>query len=224
MDKGKIRSYTTKEIQDLACQYFKRHFPHYPDQIDIPLDIELLIEKDGHLISDIPDFIGQRIGQEGLLLWNKTLEKYDICIVKRYLDPQKNYLNRYRFTLGEELGHLILHAEYFKNLSFQSDAINFYSSLSNEEIHRIDREARIFAANILVPYPIIWDEAKKLVENLKDEKKKFLNYNDFEGHCANDLASLFEVSSESMKYRFYNTGIERGLLKPKYYEYFNKDN
>jgi hypothetical protein len=223
MDIGKIRSYSKEEIHSLAHQYLKKHFPQYPEQIDIPVDIELLIENDGYLISDMPDLIERKIDHEGLLLWNKTLEKYEICIVKRYLDPQKNYSNRYRFTLGEELGHLIMHAEYFKKLNSQDDAIKFYSSLSSEEIQRIDHDARIFAANILMPYSIIWDETKKLVEILKDEKRKFLNYNNFIGHCAIDLASLFEVSSESMEIRFKTTGIERDLLQPKYNEYFNKD-
>lgn len=205
------RSYERKEIREVAEEYLTDHFPGYPRGVEVPIDIELLLEKDGFRINVLPEFTSRAIGHEGALLWNKEEKSFVIYVTEKLIDPQRSYGNRYRYTLAEELGHSILHADKFKELETSDDAIEYYDAILAEDIKRMDREARYFAANILIPYLPLWEKIRVLVDILKEENKRFIDYNDFLGHTAKHFAELFEVSPESMFYRFKSTGVEHYL-------------
>ena len=87
--------------------------------------------------------------------------------------------NRRRFTVAHELGHWRLHKEELKNNPERS--ILFRIAIGQLNKDPIEKEANIFAANLLVP-----------MELLKKAKK---------GKTHQELAELFGVSTEVIGYR-----------------------
>jgi hypothetical protein len=62
-------------------------------------------------------------------------------------------LNRYRFGLAHELGHIILHRHLFRNVIFKTidQWINFIGELPAEQHYLLEYQARSFAGLVLVP-------------------------------------------------------------------------
>ncbi len=81
-----------------------------------------------------------------------------ICIDLEHSD---RYPELARFTLAEELGHLLLHAEVYRKCATLEQSIERYLELPPSDIDRMDRNVRYVGAAILVPQ-------RRLAEDLDD--------------------------------------------------------
>jgi Zn-dependent peptidase ImmA (M78 family) len=106
--------------------------------------------------------------------------------------------NRYRFTLGEELGHYLLHADYIPKVTAHSDALRTYATLPGR--WRMDRNARRFAAAVLMPM-------ETLVPNTEDLYAQIVGtvgFNDPDAvrkYLTAQMAKRYRVSTQSMRFR-----------------------
>lgn len=125
--------------------------------------------------------VEEKMGDDESGCIQKTDSGYKICVNKKHSE------NRKRFTIAHELGHFMLHDELigdgiFDNKLYRSDA-----SHPNERVQPYhETQANKFAANILMPAPLI----AKLKESGKTSTE--------------DLAEALEVSEQAMAIRLSN--------------------
>lgn len=120
----------------------------------------------------------------------------------------KNDLHRRNFTLAHEVGHLYLHESVLKDHTdgFEDYSIDSLSLIQNETVRRMEIQANIFAAYLLVPKNRLIIEVIKIFENLNIRKGHFYLDNQLCNirECDMGLTSLsntFHVSKEAIKYR-----------------------
>jgi len=103
---------------------------------------------------------------------------------------------RRRFTIAHELGHFILHSRSKSLFIDKNESIMYRNSESSTGEFLKEREANAFAAALLMPIPLILEEAKAL--NGDDIIEK--------------LASKFNVSTQAMSFRLSNLGYDFGMF------------
>lgn len=98
-----------------------------------------------------------------------------------------HHVNRQRFTIAHECGHLLLHkGDVHIDTSFRVNLRNKDSSKANnpEEI-----EANRFAAELLMPYEMIMSDLEKYEIDMEDENQ------------LKELADKYEVSVQALTHR-----------------------
>lgn len=101
---------------------------------------------------------------------------------------------RQRFSIAHECGHLQLH----EGKMYVDARINFRDSVSKLAVDAEERAANAFAAALLMPSTFVIDEIKKAIEkNMSDDAEAIID----------DLAQVFEVSTQAMTYRLKNLGL-----------------
>lgn len=94
-------------------------------------------------------------------------------------------LRRYRFTIAHELGHWICHVA---NAAQSQPKYCRAQDLSEDTDRTLEREANVFAAELLMPEPAVrtaWDDLG----------------------APDELASRFDVSPSAMRWRLYSFGL-----------------
>ena len=101
---------------------------------------------------------------------------------------------RQRFTIAHEIGHLLLHKgqTVFVDKPVRLDAV----SSMGTEVQEID--ANRFAAELLMPRPLVIEEVQKRLKNKKKGASERL---------IGGLARAFKVSTQAMEYRLINLGM-----------------
>jgi hypothetical protein len=143
---------------------------------EIPVPVESIAE----------DYLGLRIEQaymdcSGMLLPTERLIRINAAEGPRNEAP----LRRFRFTIAHELGHWICHA-----LEGADPAASYCRPIDLTEAadRSLEREANVFAAELLMPEPALragWEELGS----------------------ADALASRFDVSPSAMSWRLFSFGL-----------------
>lgn len=152
-----IKKRATQLVNDAKCT----DFPIRINQIVQYLKTEMKVNIHFRMMEMNKRYSGQyiRIDNEVGIICNKI-----------------HHQNRQRFTIAHELGHFVLNHGFKVNEHLEVE--NFKTKSP------IEREANIFAAELLMP-------KQKLLSYLKEHKVK----------NPNDLAVVFEVSSEAMWFK-----------------------
>ena len=100
---------------------------------------------------------------------------------------------RQRFTIAHELGHLHMHQGH-RVFVDRLVRMNLRDGSSNEE----EVDANAFAAALLMPRSLVLQEINRRVERTKSVEPRQLVV---------DLAGIFRVSPEAMRYRLENLAI-----------------
>ncbi len=113
--------------------------------------------------------------------------------------------NRLRFSIAHEIGHVVLHSDVFKKISYSSieEWIQFFQKIPEDQYTWMEQHAYEFAGRLLVP-------REKLIEKLKDtvsiaENAGFNSW-DTSGestreYIAHAIARDFEVSEQAIEKR-----------------------
>lgn len=105
--------------------------------------------------------------------------------------------SRQRFSIAHELGHLILHRG--KPLFVDHTVrVNLRDSVSATGTEREEVEANQFAAQLLMPEPLV----RLAVEGARAADERLTD-----AMLVDDLAKDFEVSPQAMSFRLINLGI-----------------
>lgn len=186
------RAYHVWEIEREASEVLRRAYGN--DVPDSHIDIDWIIESSMGLgLVPIPG-LRRAYGIDGVLCCY-TDGTCAIVVDEDLLDHRPN---RYRFTLGEELGHYVLHGDYLSQVNNVEDAVKLRRRLA--ESRHIDRNARRFAAAVLVPMSTLVPNASRVYSELvrvagTDDHAAILKY------MAARLSKLYGVSSEAMSHR-----------------------
>lgn len=158
---------------------------------EIPVEIEEIVEiKLKIKIIPIPDLMAQ-CGVDAQITSDFTAI---------YVD-QKNYendTNRFRFSLAHEIGHYILHEEFYKGLKITNfaDIVDFINEIDEEEYSHLEVQANKFGNYLLLPR----EELMKIRQDvLKEVRKKHdienIDEKTLNSYLAGYISLQFMVSS-----------------------------
>jgi hypothetical protein len=162
---------------------------HHPAG-ELPIPIEEIIEFElGLDIVPIPGLMSD-LDVDAFI----TADLKEIRVDK-YIQEER-VLTRYRASLAHEISHLLIHADFFKELEFETVAEwkTTLAALPQSELDRLEEQARLLGALLLVPPSKLkqqFDEARsKLPPSLRLEKLSEEGRKLFAG----GIAKPFEVS------------------------------
>lgn len=115
----------------------------------------------------------------------------------------EKYLERTRFTLAHEIGHMILHKEIYCVESFNTpeEYSKYQNNISNEDYDWLERQANIFAGCVLVPDQPLKEEVDRALSNQLTKEEDFaIPYLEF-------LPEKFKVSSMVLFRRIKKEGL-----------------
>ena len=170
----------------------------------IPVDIERVIEFNYRMdIIPIPS-LQMAYDIEGCSAYDFTAIYVDQYVYERIY-------NRYRFTLAHELGHKILHREYYNKLSFSriSDWANIVEQIDENDRSKMEYQAYMFAGMILVPKEILRVEFNKqlplIQSHIEQAQLNGISREDYlpimTDAIANKLSPKFEASRSVLNKR-----------------------
>ena len=148
----------------------------------MPLDIELIAERDLGITIDVRAGLNTQFGIRGFL----NLGENKIFIDEFFFDRNEELS---RFTIAHEIGHKVLHSGIYEKAKITTidQYHKFSSSISEEEYKRFEDQANNFAGCLLVPTEILVSLYNKILE----EKKMSIL----------DLTRYFKVSQATLKIR-----------------------
>lgn len=167
----------------------------FPRGTTIPVDVDLLAEAHlGLQILAVPG-LQKSFGVYGVFRkWPEG--HFDLVIDEDIMDRRPNL---YRFTIGEETGHYVLHRHHFATARTIEDACRVYVDL-REHHEVIDRNARWFSSAVLMPRSNIEAAAARYYPAMV-QAAGFSNPEAIVSTLTSKLAREFSVSCEAMRYR-----------------------
>lgn len=180
------------ELEQIAAKF---HQKYCGDPVDVPIDIELILERD--IGVEIIPFFGleRQYRINGILAKDVARDRFIIYVDEEMMENQEA---RYRFTLSEEYAHSVLHKDIFQDVEGLDDFLHLQRSITSEEIWLMDRNARYLAGTILVPAPHVCKLARELLPPQLDPLKPLL--------AKVRKEELFRVAAKAL-HGFYNVSL-----------------
>jgi Zn-dependent peptidase ImmA (M78 family) len=186
-----------ERIVDDAARFLRES--GYQDAIPVP--IEYIVEAHLHLdIIPVPNLL-RDFDVDGYTSHDLTSIYVDESVFER--SP-----SRYRFTLAHEVGHIVLHKEYFRRLHFGSvtDWKHFLEDLDPNDHSKLEYQGYTFGGLVLVPpehlrgrFLAAMDTVNPLVEQARAKGLTRNQYADYAvAAMAEILKDAFQVSTDVM--------------------------
>jgi Zn-dependent peptidase ImmA (M78 family) len=177
-------SLTYQDVANAADNLLKTY--HTSSQLPIPIE-EIVELKMNIAIVAVPG-IKQLLGIDAFISSDFTQITVDQnSLVK--------FTKRIRFSIAHEIGHLILHKEWYEKYGPKNfeDYLTFYDRIDNEVYKFMEIQASTFAGLVLVPPNLLLNEFK-----VRIGKIPHLETPEILIPIAQDLLEVFEVSGEVM--------------------------
>lgn len=145
-----------------------------------PVRVDAVAHRMGLLVEEIP--LGDEVS--GVLVIENG--QGTIGVNKNHAPARK------RFSIAHEIGHYVLHRKESELFIDKKFAAVFRDNKSSTGEHRIEIQANLFAASLLMPRYLLEKEIKVLGLDLGDDL------------ILESLAGKFEVSVQAMTYRLSN--------------------
>lgn len=178
----RVKFISDKEMIHIVEDFRGRHWPH-----GFPVDVEKIVELE----------LGMEIIPAANLWKGADTEAFLATDFKTIIVDKDIYLedrlgNKLRFALAHEVGHFVLHRDLFAyyQISSAEEYIRFIREIPDASYRRIELQANLFAANLLMPEEILLNKFREKAAN-QDGVDSVLN----------EASRYFGVSNEAMKYR-----------------------
>lgn len=127
-------------VDDFCTEY-------HIDQLQVPLDVELIVESDLRLELRPEANLHKRTDLDALLTTNRKTIVVDL---ERF--TKQHMQNRLRFTIAHEIGHYILHEELYRGIAFDSveDWLKFFENFPPIEYRKLEWHCDEFAGRLLI--------------------------------------------------------------------------
>ena len=179
---------------------------------EIPVDIDAIIEfRLGLEIRPVKS-LKSVYDIDGML--SRDLS---IIFVDNDMYSDIRYESRLRFTLAHEIGHLVLHRDFYLNQNFENagDWLDIIQSLYPNDLDWYERHANEFAGRLLVPGDQLTKEISAINDEIEKPKEKAVELDlgdEMErwviSAVARKVCQKFQVSSQTIEIRM----IERVLI------------
>ena len=162
-----------KHIRDVALRLYAKH-----SNGQVPVDVaKIAREETGATINEEP--VEDNVS--GFLAWKNGRPVIGV--------NGRHSQNRQRFTIAHEIGHILLHPQLNLHID-DTFALKLRSDKSRRSETTDEREANIFAAELLMPITRLMEDTKRIgVIDLHDEQR------------IEQLAKLYKVSPQAMAIR-----------------------
>ena len=163
-------------------------------EFDVPVDIDLLAERLKGVSLDYARGLREHHSLDGAVLRDTDTGELLIIVDEWLADSNPN---RYRMTIAEEVAHIVLHRRLIDAIN---DVATFRELHQHPRFHQIERNAKRCAAALLMPGSAVVELAQEIYPQLV----KVAGFNDVtavQKYLASQLAKVFEVSAETMRYR-----------------------
>ena len=182
-----------QSIGQIADQFLAKCHPN----LILPIPIEEIAEKKLNLKIIPESNLKRDFDVDGFLTSGLTAIFIDF-------DLYQKFENRTRLTIAHEIGHTVLHGEFFKSLKIQSasDLDNLATKLSEEQYRWLEYQAYSFGSQVLIPKDLLLQEIRK-----RTGKIPHLETPEVLAPIAQDLLVVFQVSGEAMLRRLQKEGI-----------------
>lgn len=189
-------SITFRDVATAADKFLRTY---HPSNI-LPIPIEEIVEiKMGVALYAIPG-IKPLLGIDAFINSDFT----QITVDENSLTT---FTARARFSIAHEIGHLILHKEWYKKYGPQNidDYLIFHERIDVKSYKYIEIQAHTFAGLVLVPKDLLLNQLKLRLGRVPNHENTEILI-----PVANDLLDIFQVSGDVMLRR-----LEReGIVKP----------
>lgn len=185
------REYSVAAIERRAADLLRRH---YGTRVQIPVDVDLLLEREPGVTLDYHLRLREVHGVVGVVLHERRTGRLIVLIDAQVADHNPNF---YRFTVAEELGHVILHRPLIEKIRTLREAEALHAS---EEYRGMDRNAKRFAAAVLMPPKEVLRDAEEIYPQLV-AVAGFGDVEAVQGHLVNQLIRRYRVSTQAMRIR-----------------------
>lgn len=181
--------YVQKEAQNFLQKYHPQNSLPIPIEeiVELQMGIGLNIVNGIKQLLDIDAFINQRFSE--IFIDELSFKKYPA---------------RTRFSIAHEIGHLILHREWYESSGPGNvdNYLEFLDRIDDETYQKIERQASTFAGLILIP-------TKRLIEIIKQRVGKIPNNEEPEllAGIIQDLPAIFNVSEMPILWRLQDEEI-----------------
>lgn len=184
---------TLSDVTKAAHDFLEQHHP----SLEAPIPIEEIVEISMGLgLAVVPGI--------KLLLGIDAFINSDFTGITIDEDSFNQYPERTRFSIAHEVGHLILHKDwYLKNgPKGLTDYLTFHDRIDKEVYKYIEIQAHTFAGLVLVPTSTLLTELKKKIGKIPaNETPEILI------PVAQDLLDTFKVSGEVIWRRLQREGV-----------------
>lgn len=186
-----------QNIQNAADEFRNKYW-----DVSIPIDIELIIEKDlGMLVIPI-EGLKQSCQTDAMLLSNLEEIVYDPNVP----------VNRLRYSIAHEIGHYVLHSSALEHLRPDSyeNWFEIIKSIPEPVWGTAEFQAYEFAGRLLVPNDILTYEIDKLKNLIKSAREEIPSVEQevLIDYLSPKLSKVFNVSPDVISRRIKIEGIE----------------
>lgn len=194
MDYNKIRTvYIDNSTIKSKAEIFRTK---YWDKI-LPVNIEKIIDVNLEInIIPLPNL--EKLCNTNALITSNWKSLY---IDKKLFEDERRE-SRLRFSLAHEIGHFILHKDFYASLQINSfeDFYNFLELIPIEQYGYLETQANKFASYLLVPQNLLSEKLKKELKRA-NQKIDISNFDKslLKSYIANPLGKEFGISQESME-------------------------
>jgi len=179
-----------EKADDFRLEYSNDSLPLDIERIiDVKLKIDIIPLQNLHDHCDADALITSN--------WDAIYVDY-----KRFVDDR--YQNRLRFSFAHEIGHFVLHKDIYNSFKIKSekDFYNLIKNIPELQYGYLEKQANMFANNLLIPRKKLIEESKKIKNN--PDIKKLLISNNIDEQSLNPYISIplskkFMVSEEAIE-------------------------
>ena len=193
---------SSEDLERIAEQFLRQHHA----SLELPIPIEEIAEFGlGLNIVPIPGLYRDYRIESWL-----SCDQQAIFVDQRQCEEMET---RYRFSLAHEIGHLLLHADLYCEVSLGSfeDWMSFHERLDPAVRDNLEWQARSLAGRILVPAEPLVRHAQKQIDAVKLRLPKGVDPEALFGAVAIPLSDIFNVHEEVVRIRLSGDGIGRRL-------------
>lgn len=190
MTRGRLPRYSIRELERRAADTLAAHLEA---PLAIPVDVDLLAERLPGVDLDYTPGILDRFGLPGVV-FRRAPGAYTIRVD---MDVADHRLHFYRFTLAEEVGHILLHGTVIDQVTSTEEAASLKSEPGYEDL---DRNARWFASALLMPPAELARDARTIYKELV-RSRGFADPEGIKRDLLKALSRRYQVSPAAMRYR-----------------------
>jgi hypothetical protein len=201
--------YSYEKLRTEADKFLLKHH----SSGNIPVPIEKIVEFDFSI--NIVPVLGLRREFE---IEGFTSSNLKNIYVDEYVYTDR--INRYRFTLAHEIGHIVLHHHLYEAHKFRSihGWKEFINSMTEKEHSWLEYQGYAFAGLILVPKDILVKHTNEWAKKIKDKKISMQKNWDFAWELITQhVAKAFLVSPDVIEKR-----LEKDEIKKKYMKRYDE--
>jgi len=192
-----VPRYSLPKLESLTQALLRERWP----SLAIPVDIDYLTDQEPGVVLDTERGLRDRWGVPGATVYHPKEDRFTVLIDDAVADGNPGF---YRFTVGEELGHVRLHRTILRRVQTMEDAVALQAS---EDYPFLDRNAKWFASALLMPRNPLLQDAKQIYAGLV-KQHAFGRPELIRRALVIRLSQRYMVNVSPMEYRLRNWPLE----------------